>query len=537
MKRFYTSLMFSVIMLSLFVFMLTGCFHTHTVETDAEIPATCTSEGKTEGSHCSECGDVILEQILIPMLEHTAVADSAIEATCAAEGRTAGTHCSVCGENLSGGEVISKLEHTIVTDEAVAPSCTSEGKTEGSHCSVCNEVLVAQETVEKIEHTVVTEPIVEATCIAEGSTAWEYCSVCNAVIKEKNVIPKTEHTVVKQPAVEATCSSEGYTEGSYCSVCNEVFEQRQTLAKLEHTPYQIPEVASTCMTEGKTAVTKCSVCGEFLGGGLTLFTQPHEPVEIPGRDATCTSVGLSNGYTCSMCGDLITTQKETPKIPHNFSGNKCTVCGYVKNTSGSATVETGLTLNNLLNKDISILKDFSLIAGNSVDVGFKTTSISDSRVYVTTSDVLGYPCKIYAVTTSDSRCILGIYCYAEMGILYRNKILDETTVANHTKKTMDALNAIFNTINNNASVTTETIEDVHGIFAPTPTVYPIKYSDIYDNIYMRYPTGFVCTGGIIRFTGRLVSSASYNFSYRLYVAQYSTDGGWYAQGNCIVLEY
>ena len=57
---------------------LTAFFEAHIVVTDSAVAATCTETGLTEGSHCSVCGRVIVEQEIIPMLEdNTAITESA----------------------------------------------------------------------------------------------------------------------------------------------------------------------------------------------------------------------------------------------------------------------------------------------------------------------------------------------------------------------------------------------------------------------------------------------------------------------------
>ena len=57
---------------------LTALFEAHIVVTDSAVAATCTETGLTEGSHCSVCGRVIVEQEIIPMLEdNTAITESA----------------------------------------------------------------------------------------------------------------------------------------------------------------------------------------------------------------------------------------------------------------------------------------------------------------------------------------------------------------------------------------------------------------------------------------------------------------------------
>ena len=47
-----------------------GAGHTHTVVIDPEKAPTCTSDGYTSGSHCSECNAIIEEQEIIPCLGH-----------------------------------------------------------------------------------------------------------------------------------------------------------------------------------------------------------------------------------------------------------------------------------------------------------------------------------------------------------------------------------------------------------------------------------------------------------------------------------
>ncbi len=85
--------------------------------------------------------------------EHTEETDAAVPATCTTTGLTEGSHCSVCNEKLVAQTVIPALGHTEVTDAAVAATCTATGLTKGKHCDVCKAVLVAQTVVEKVAHT------------------------------------------------------------------------------------------------------------------------------------------------------------------------------------------------------------------------------------------------------------------------------------------------------------------------------------------------------------------------------------------------
>lgn len=70
--------------------------YVHTVVIDESVPATCTTDGLTEGSHCSVCGEVIIPQQVIPALGHnygTPVFCWNSDNSCTAE-----LTCTVCGE-------------------------------------------------------------------------------------------------------------------------------------------------------------------------------------------------------------------------------------------------------------------------------------------------------------------------------------------------------------------------------------------------------------------------------------------------------
>ena len=204
--------------------------HEHTVVVDPGVAATCTTDGKTEGSHCSTCGEVLVAQKVIPA-SHTAVTDPAVAATCTTNGKTEGSHCSVCGKVLVAQQTVPAA-HTVVTDSAVAATCTTAGKTEGSHCSVCGKVLVAQQTIPAKGHVAVTDPAVAATCTAAGKTEGSHCSVCGTVLVAQQTVAKLAHTPVTDPAIAATDSDDGLTEGSHCSVCGTVLVAQQTIPAL-----------------------------------------------------------------------------------------------------------------------------------------------------------------------------------------------------------------------------------------------------------------------------------------------------------------
>ena len=125
----------------------------HTEVVDPAVAPTCTTAGKTQGSHCSVCDAVLVEQEVVPMLEHDwGEGKVTKEPTCTEAGVRTYT-CSRCGTTKT--ETVAAKGHTEVTDPAVAPTCTTAGKTQGSHCSVCGYVLVEQQEIAKLAHTYV----------------------------------------------------------------------------------------------------------------------------------------------------------------------------------------------------------------------------------------------------------------------------------------------------------------------------------------------------------------------------------------------
>lgn len=112
----------------------------------------CTTEG-VKTFTCGACGETRTEAV--PATGHTEVKDAAVAATCTTAGKTEGSHCSVCNAVIKAQTTIPTIAHTEVTDPAVAATCTEEGKTEGSHCSVCGKTLTEQVVVPRAEHTYV----------------------------------------------------------------------------------------------------------------------------------------------------------------------------------------------------------------------------------------------------------------------------------------------------------------------------------------------------------------------------------------------
>lgn len=95
--------------------------HTHTMKAVEAKEATCTEKGNQAYYHCTSCGkyysdekglnNIKLEDTVIPAKGHVSVVDAAVAATTENTGLTEGSHCGECGAVLVKQEVVPKLEN------------------------------------------------------------------------------------------------------------------------------------------------------------------------------------------------------------------------------------------------------------------------------------------------------------------------------------------------------------------------------------------------------------------------------------------
>ena len=284
----------------------------HTEVKDAAVAATCESEGKTEGSHCSVCGTVITEQESIPATGHSWDNGKVTkEATCTEAGEKTYT-CTTCQKTRT--ESIAKTGHTEVKDAAVAETCESEGKTEGSHCSVCGTVIKAQEPIPATGHSWDNGKITkEATCTAEGEKIYT-CTTCQKTRTES--IAKTGHTEVKDAAIAATCESEGKTEGSHCSVCNIVIKKQEIIPAAGHSWDNGKITKEATCTENGEKVYTCTTCQKTKVE--VIASTGHSKITKFVKNATCETEGYTGDIYCNNCGELLEEGKVTEKLPHTW---------------------------------------------------------------------------------------------------------------------------------------------------------------------------------------------------------------------------
>lgn len=103
---------------------------------------TCTAEG-TAIKTCTKCNATVTEKL--PAKGHTAVTDKGYPATCTTAGKTEGSHCSVCNTVIKVQTVINATGHKSsgwITDKAASIGVKGSKHKE---CTVCKKVLETAE--------------------------------------------------------------------------------------------------------------------------------------------------------------------------------------------------------------------------------------------------------------------------------------------------------------------------------------------------------------------------------------------------------
>ena len=94
------------------------------------VASTCTQKGKT-GEICKKCGKTRNTKDIEELAPHTPVVDAAVAPTETSDGLTEGSHCSVCGAVLTAQEVIPMLDPTIDTWFSRAATTEADAKAAG----------------------------------------------------------------------------------------------------------------------------------------------------------------------------------------------------------------------------------------------------------------------------------------------------------------------------------------------------------------------------------------------------------------------
>ena len=321
----------------------------HKIVTDAAVAATCETDGKTEGSHCSVCGTILTAQKTVKATGHDWDEGKITKAaTCEEKGVKTYT-CRTCKKTRT--EDVPALGHQAVTDAAVAATCETDGKTEGSHCSVCGKVLVKQETVKATGHKPVTDAAVAATCETDGKTEGSHCSVCGKVLTEQKTIPAFGHTWdAGKITKEAACETKGVKTYT-CETCKKT--RTEEIPALVHKFGEWVTTSRADVLSPAKQTRTCTTCGKKEQrnyGSRLRGTMTVNISSIPLKTRQKTSVLKVTGLAK---GDSITSWKSSNTKVAKVAGRANGTCTITAgNKTGKAKIT--ITLKSGLQKTVTV---------------------------------------------------------------------------------------------------------------------------------------------------------------------------------------
>lgn len=183
--------------------------------------STCTATGK-KIYKCVNCG-AILRQTSVKMKGHTPVVDKAVAATCTKTGLTEGSHCSVCKAVLVEQKTVGKIAHKagkgVVTKKA---TCTETGVMTYA-CVYCGKKTT--KSIDKIAHTEDKGTVTKKSTTSSNGTKVYKCSACKATLRTQTIkkigvvdIATKQYTydgTTKKPAIIIK-NSDGTTIPAHC---------------------------------------------------------------------------------------------------------------------------------------------------------------------------------------------------------------------------------------------------------------------------------------------------------------------------------
>ncbi len=344
----------------------------HDIVKDAAKEATCSSEGLTEGQHCTRCKDpsVTVKQGKIAALSHDfslKVMDGAhikTVATCT-EPATYFYACAACGQiayNLAPfeGEALGHnyTKRTVKDIDASSATCTEPAKKYYT-CTRCDTSAASASDKEDHTYTVGAALGHDWPKDSKKNDVWtdlgngtekRVCDRCNTTETLCKVAAngKRAHEFTTIDAVPATCTTDGYTTYFKCTKCDytegkRVIPAAHTASRTETSVLSLP----TCLNEGvKEDVVYCTDvhCGKVI-------SRETSPVAALGHDYTaflpdgngtthtkickredCSAAVKDHSVTENHKLKDVAEKKATCTEDGYTAGKVCEVCGYTTTT-------------------------------------------------------------------------------------------------------------------------------------------------------------------------------------------------------------
>ena len=276
-------------------------------------PATCTAAG--EKTRTCKNDATHTETRNLPAKGHTEVTDAAVKATCTTEGKTEGKHCSVCSVVLVAQTTIPALGHKDENKDGKCDVCKQETKCYVNVKEYGNEngwkASSLQTTIEIGDVATATIACVKPN--QYGQRSGKFYNGVNWLFEEEEdaTLTVTAKDGYKIVAIKFSYACNNGIRGTLrCD--EEVFES--------DTKISVNALKATFTAKADDATKKCSL----QISSITVWYAPYTPVHTHAWDegaetvaATCTATGVKT-FTCE-CGE---TKTETlPALGHVDANN------------------------------------------------------------------------------------------------------------------------------------------------------------------------------------------------------------------------
>ncbi len=256
----------------------------HNFKDVAAKDATCLEDGWKAYKQCKNC-DYNTKEVVKAVGHHTVVVDPAKAPTCSTEGLTEGTHCSVCNCTIEKQEEIAKISHDfskeIMTDDYLkVPATCTEPAVYCKSCSMCGIGSPDDKdtfTGKELGHNFIKKNVGIAPKANKGATCTEpakyyySCSKCSEI---------SDETFTGQAALghdwgDWKNNADGKTMTRTCKRgCTETTCINGKDGKPQHNFEVINAKAATCTTDGNSKYRVCKNCG--LKEGYVLYPAGHK---------------------------------------------------------------------------------------------------------------------------------------------------------------------------------------------------------------------------------------------------------------------
>lgn len=264
-----------------------------------EKEATCTSNG-SRYKVCTSCGKTLTSES-IDKKGHDIITDTAITPTCTQSGLTEGSHCSTCDSIIVEQTAVSPIGHTESIIYGKTSSCIETGLTNGKICSTCGEILVKQDIIPTIDHVTSDWVIIQEATSDTSGAKQKTCTLCNLVI-ETEIIPIKAHKYVHF-TTKPTCTSQGYTT-HLCTECGDSYIDSYTPAGSHVMSEWIIDKPATCSEKG-TQHRECLICRQILTT-THIKTTEHDYIS-----EVIKPTDIEKGYTLHTCKNCNYSYKDS----------------------------------------------------------------------------------------------------------------------------------------------------------------------------------------------------------------------------------